>query len=79
MRLAESLGSLGAVDPYRFKYSHDEKLWRKSTHVMTVEGSAFCAKYLDILIREFQEADDTTDFDFCACLIQQLLQHFKVS
>lgn len=78
MRLAESFGSLGALDPYRFSNARDEEMRRKSKPILTVDGPSFAAKYLDILVREFQESDDTTDFDYCACLIQQLLGHFGV-
>jgi hypothetical protein len=66
------------VDPYRYRNSQDEEEMRRN-YILTVEGSSFGVKYLDLLIREFQEAEDTTDFDYCSCAIQQLLQHFLVS
>lgn len=78
MLLAESFGSLGALDPYRFKDPEGEELKRKTTPTFTVTGPHFAARFLDLLIREFQESEDTTDFDYCACLIQQVLKHFNV-
>jgi hypothetical protein len=77
--LSESFGSLGAVDPYRFRDFADEAIKRRIPPTFTVDGEDFASKYLELLIREFQEAEDTTDFDYCACLIQQVLKHFAVA
>jgi len=76
--LGECFGALGAIDPYRFRDQADEANKTSLNQCFTTNCPDFALKYLDLLIREFQEAEDTTSFDYCACLIQQVLKHFAV-
>jgi len=43
-----------------------------------VVEKTFALKYLEELIREFMEATDTTDFDYCAFVIQQVLKQYAI-
>ncbi|CAL8133853.1 unnamed protein product [Orchesella dallaii] len=76
--IIECIGSLGALDPVRFRNEDDDVGTRSRCTAYAGQMTTFGVLYLQELIREFQEAKDTTSFDYCACLIQQVLKEFKV-
>ncbi|ODN03482.1 Serine/threonine-protein kinase atr [Orchesella cincta] len=76
--IIECLGNVGALDPVRFRSEDDDLRTKSRCTTYSGQMTTFAVLYLQELIREFQEAKDTTSFDYCACLIQQVLQEFKV-
>lgn len=80
--IVECFGAMGALDPVRFRSIDDDGKSKNSLSTsIAISGqmNSFVVLYLSELCREFQEVKDTTNFDYCACLIQIVLKEFKVS
>lgn len=72
-------GLLGALDPDRFRVGDCNTNTRTSSTLATsFDLNYFGALYIQDLCREFNEAKDTTCFDYCGCLIQIALRELQV-
>lgn len=79
--IVECFGAMGALDPVRFRSIDDDSKSKNNLSTsIAISGqmNSFVVMYLSELCREFQEVKDTTNFDFCACLIQIVLKEFNV-
>lgn len=81
--IVDCFGCIGALDPVRFRSGDDDgsgNVNKIATSVsISCEIHVFVLLYLRKLIKEFMEVKDTTNFDYCACLIQIVLKEFKVN
>lgn len=79
VEIANCFGNLGALNPSQFLNVHEDiKSQHKSRLAVASQIKTFCLFYLEELIREFNNAKDATNFDYCVCLIKNLFLDFDV-